>query len=103
MEKRREFLPVQAILRKTASVPKYTFVLLGQVACGAATWDEILPILQERERQRDEERRAPPPVVQKRNLSRSKPGLQSIPSRAAACAEHWPQEHTLNRSSHNPT
>jgi hypothetical protein len=37
---------------------KYTFVLLGQVACGAATWDEILPILQERERQRDLERRA---------------------------------------------
>jgi hypothetical protein len=37
---------------------KYTFVLLGQVACGAATWDEILPILQERERQRDVERRA---------------------------------------------
>jgi hypothetical protein len=32
---------------------KYTFVLLGQVACGAATWDEILPILQERERQRN--------------------------------------------------
>jgi hypothetical protein len=37
---------------------KYMFVLLGQVACGAATWDEILPILQERERQRDGERRA---------------------------------------------
>jgi hypothetical protein len=35
---------------------KYTFVLLGQVACGAAAWDEILPILQERERQRDVER-----------------------------------------------
>ncbi len=32
---------------------KYTFVLLGQVASGVATWDEILPILQERERQRD--------------------------------------------------
>jgi hypothetical protein len=37
---------------------KYTFVLLGQVACGTATWDEILPILHERERQRDVERRA---------------------------------------------
>lgn len=37
---------------------KYTFVLLGQVACGAATWDEVLPILQERERQRDLARRS---------------------------------------------
>ncbi|HTN76781.1 MAG TPA: IS4 family transposase [Pirellulaceae bacterium] len=37
---------------------KYTFVLLGQVACGAATWEEILPILQERERQRDVARRS---------------------------------------------
>lgn len=37
---------------------KYTFVLLGQVACGSATWDEILPILQERERQRDLARRS---------------------------------------------
>jgi hypothetical protein len=32
---------------------KYLFVLLSQVAAGAATWDEILPILRERERQRD--------------------------------------------------
>jgi hypothetical protein len=30
---------------------KYMFVLLGQVAAGAATLDEILPILRERERQ----------------------------------------------------
>jgi hypothetical protein len=37
---------------------KYMFVLLGQVACGAATWDEVLPILQERERQREVERRS---------------------------------------------
>ncbi len=35
---------------------KYLFVLLGQVACGAATWEEILPILRERERQRNQER-----------------------------------------------
>jgi hypothetical protein len=36
---------------------KYLFVLLGQVACGAASWEEIQPILQERERQREVERR----------------------------------------------
>jgi hypothetical protein len=30
---------------------KYLFVLLGQVAVGAATLDEVLPILRERERQ----------------------------------------------------
>lgn len=35
---------------------KYTFVLLGQVATGAATWEEILPILKERERQRNQAR-----------------------------------------------
>lgn len=35
---------------------KYLFVLLSQVAQGAATWDEILPILRERERQRELER-----------------------------------------------
>jgi hypothetical protein len=35
---------------------KYLFVLLSQVANGAATWDEILPILRERERQRELER-----------------------------------------------
>ena len=32
---------------------KYLFALLGQVAAGAATLDEILPILRERERQRE--------------------------------------------------
>jgi len=37
---------------------KYMFVLLGQVACGAATWEEVQPILQERERQREVERRS---------------------------------------------
>ena len=37
---------------------KYLFVLLGQVATGSATWDEILPILRERERQRDLERQS---------------------------------------------
>lgn len=35
---------------------KYLFVLLGQVAVGAASWEEILPILRERERQRNLER-----------------------------------------------
>ncbi|EAQ79796.1 IS4-like element ISBlma1 family transposase [Blastopirellula marina] len=35
---------------------KYMFVMLEQVACGAATWEEIAPILRERERQRDVER-----------------------------------------------
>jgi hypothetical protein len=35
---------------------KYLFVLLSQVACGAATLEEILPILRERERQRKLER-----------------------------------------------
>lgn len=35
---------------------KYLFVLLSQVAQGTATWDEILPILRERERQREIER-----------------------------------------------
>lgn len=37
---------------------KYLFVLLSQVANGAATWDEILPILRERERQRELERQS---------------------------------------------
>lgn len=38
----------------TGSRPsKYLFALLEQVAYGAATWDEILPILRERERQRN--------------------------------------------------
>jgi len=36
----------------TGSRPsKYLFALLGQVALGAATLDEIMPILRERERQ----------------------------------------------------
>jgi hypothetical protein len=37
---------------------KYLFVMLSQVASGGATWDEIMPILRERERQRDLERQA---------------------------------------------
>ena len=37
---------------------KYLFVLLSQVASGGATWDEIMPILRERERQRDLERQS---------------------------------------------
>lgn len=45
-------------LHSGARPSKYLFVLLGQVACGAATWDEVRPILQERERQREVERRS---------------------------------------------
>jgi hypothetical protein len=37
---------------------KYLFALLGQVAVGAATLDEILPILRERQRQIDRDRQA---------------------------------------------
>jgi hypothetical protein len=37
---------------------KYLFVLLGQVASGAASWEEILPILRERERQRELDRQS---------------------------------------------
>lgn len=37
---------------------KYLFVLLSQVAGGGATGDEIMPILRERERQRDLERQS---------------------------------------------
>lgn len=49
---------------------KYLFVLLGQVACGAATLEEILPILRERERQRKLERES---AARRRAKKKSEP------------------------------
>jgi hypothetical protein len=66
---------------------KYLFVLMSQVAAGGASWDEVLPILRERERQNELARQSAARRRAKKKLSDPlKPASTSRAGQAAACA-----------------
>ncbi len=85
---------------------KYCFVLLSQVAVGAATLDEVLPILKERERQCELARPSRPNVAAQDKPQRAAHGPSTLPadvhaariSRPASLSQRNPHARALKRS-----